>query len=108
MPDTSLDEAHALPPASAEPSRVVPLPRAAPPEPFAPEPPTLEPSVPAARAQEPAAPLPVPLAAPAVAPVVPARQSGCLFALSQPPLMIFLTVVGLLLLMGAVHDLFLA
>jgi hypothetical protein len=32
---------------------------------------------------------------------------GCLFALSQPPLMIFLTVIGLLLLVAAVHDLFL-
>lgn len=32
---------------------------------------------------------------------------GCLFALSQPPLMIFLAVIGVLLLMGAVHDLFL-
>jgi hypothetical protein len=32
---------------------------------------------------------------------------GCLYALSQPPLMIFLGVVGCLLLMAAVHDLFL-
>ncbi|MFE7135482.1 hypothetical protein ACFVIM_31970 [Streptomyces sp. NPDC057638] len=32
---------------------------------------------------------------------------GCLFALSQPPLMIFLSVIGVLLLMAAVHDLFL-
>ncbi|MER6995830.1 hypothetical protein [Streptomyces sp. NPDC000410] len=32
---------------------------------------------------------------------------GCLFALSQPPLMIFLAVIGCLLLMAAVHDLFL-
>lgn len=31
---------------------------------------------------------------------------GCLFALSQPPLMIFLAVVGSLLLMAALHDLF--
>ncbi|MFJ4438734.1 hypothetical protein [Streptomyces sp. NPDC088923] len=36
------------------------------------------------------------------------KEVGCLFALSQPPLMIFLTVVGLLLLMGAVHDLYLS
>ncbi|SCE11533.1 hypothetical protein GA0115246_110934 [Streptomyces sp. SolWspMP-sol7th] len=36
------------------------------------------------------------------------NERGCLFALSQPPLMIFLTVVGLLLLMGAVHDLYLS
>ncbi|MEU7024722.1 hypothetical protein AB0C52_30030 [Streptomyces sp. NPDC048717] len=32
---------------------------------------------------------------------------GCLFALSQPPLMIFLGVIGGLILMAAVHDLFL-
>lgn len=32
---------------------------------------------------------------------------GCLFALSQPPLMIFLTVIGVLLLMASLHDLFL-
>ncbi|MEU1052892.1 hypothetical protein [Streptomyces sp. NPDC005876] len=32
---------------------------------------------------------------------------GCLFALSQPPLMIFLAVIGCLLLMGALHDLLL-
>lgn len=32
---------------------------------------------------------------------------GCLFALSQPPLMIFLTVIGVLLLIASVHDLFL-
>ncbi|WP_328316488.1 hypothetical protein [Streptomyces sp. NBC_00388] len=32
---------------------------------------------------------------------------GCLFALSQPPLMIFLGVICCLLFMAAVHDLFL-
>ncbi|MFC4506983.1 MULTISPECIES: hypothetical protein [Streptomyces] len=32
---------------------------------------------------------------------------GCLFALSQPPLMIFLAVIGTLLLMAALHDLLL-
>ncbi|GLF96345.1 hypothetical protein [Streptomyces yaizuensis] len=37
----------------------------------------------------------------------PQEPQGCLFALSQPPLMIFLTVIGVLLLMAAVHDLFL-
>ncbi|MBH5337921.1 hypothetical protein IHE55_25330 [Streptomyces pactum] len=31
---------------------------------------------------------------------------GCLFALSQPPLMLFLTVIGTLLLLSAVHDLY--
>ncbi|MER7111878.1 hypothetical protein [Streptomyces sp. NPDC000229] len=34
------------------------------------------------------------------------ERRGCLFALSQPPLMIFLAVIGCLLLMAAVHDLF--
>ncbi|WP_329114483.1 hypothetical protein [Streptomyces sp. NBC_01465] len=31
---------------------------------------------------------------------------GCLYALSQPPLMIFLGVVGGLILTAALHDLF--
>lgn len=40
-------------------------------------------------------------------PPVPTQEPrGCLFALSQPPLMIFLGVIGVLLLMAAVHDLF--
>jgi hypothetical protein len=30
---------------------------------------------------------------------------GCLFALSQPPLMLFLAVIGTLLLLGACYDL---
>jgi hypothetical protein len=41
------------------------------------------------------------------APAPTPEPRGCLFALSQPPLMIFLAVIGVLLLMGAVHDLFL-
>lgn len=60
------------------------------------------------------APAPVPAPVPAVpapgaAPAVPVAEEprGCLFALSQPPLMIFLAVIGALLLMAAVHDLFL-
>ncbi|MBM7169274.1 hypothetical protein JQK87_12765 [Streptomyces sp. G44] len=32
---------------------------------------------------------------------------GCLFALSQPPLMIFLTVIGMLILLASLHDLLL-
>ncbi|MEU8620375.1 hypothetical protein [Streptomyces sp. NPDC048623] len=54
------------------------------------------------------APAPTSAAAPAV-PAVPVAEEprGCLFALSQPPLMIFLAVIGALLLMAAVHDLFL-
>ncbi|MEV0321348.1 hypothetical protein ACIBKX_27860 [Streptomyces sp. NPDC050658] len=35
----------------------------------------------------------------------PQEPQGCLFALSQPPLMIFLAVIGFLLLMGSLHDL---
>ncbi|MFD5030497.1 hypothetical protein ACFVWX_16960 [Streptomyces sp. NPDC058220] len=35
------------------------------------------------------------------------ERRGCLYALSQPPLMIFLAVVGVLFLLAAVHDLFL-
>ncbi|MBX7468178.1 MULTISPECIES: hypothetical protein [Streptomyces] len=46
--------------------------------------------------------------APTDGPSAPDPQArGCLFALSQPPLMIFLGVIGFLLLMAAVHDLFL-
>ncbi|MEU2389955.1 MULTISPECIES: hypothetical protein [unclassified Streptomyces] len=46
--------------------------------------------------------------APAAAPAPVAEEPrGCLFALSQPPLMIFLGVIGTLLLLAAVHDLFL-
>ncbi|MET9045266.1 hypothetical protein ABZX34_20780 [Streptomyces sp. NPDC004362] len=37
--------------------------------------------------------------------VPPKERRGCLFALSQPPLMIFLAVVGCLLLMASLHDL---
>ncbi|MGW0823988.1 hypothetical protein [Streptomyces sp. NPDC002845] len=33
------------------------------------------------------------------------ERRGCLFALSQPPLMIFLAVIGCLLLMASLHDL---
>ncbi|MFI6147915.1 MULTISPECIES: hypothetical protein [unclassified Streptomyces] len=49
---------------------------------------------------------PVPAPAPVPAPVAD-EPRGCLFALSQPPLMIFLGVIGTLLLLAAVHDLFL-
>ncbi|MFE0776582.1 hypothetical protein [Streptomyces sp. NPDC058861] len=48
--------------------------------------------------------VPVPTDVPARAPGEEAR--GCLYALSQPPLMIFLGVIGCLLLVAAVHDLF--
>ncbi|MCP3817093.1 hypothetical protein NLX86_02725 [Streptomyces sp. A3M-1-3] len=40
-------------------------------------------------------------------PVPTDEQRGCLFALSQPPLMIFLGVIGCLLLIAAMHDLYL-
>ncbi|MFD9409637.1 hypothetical protein ACFWBN_21830 [Streptomyces sp. NPDC059989] len=51
---------------------------------------------------EPSVPVPTPVPTP-----VPEEPRGCLFALSQPPLMIFLAVIGTLLLLAAVHDLFL-
>ncbi|MFG2192245.1 hypothetical protein [Streptomyces sp. NPDC048639] len=35
-----------------------------------------------------------------------AEPRGCLFALSQPPLMLFLTVIGALLLFTALYDLY--
>lgn len=38
-------------------------------------------------------------------PAAPPESRGCLYALSQPPLMLFLTVIGSLLLFGAVYDL---
>jgi hypothetical protein len=34
------------------------------------------------------------------------ESRGCLFALSQPPLMVFLGVIGTLLAFGACYDLF--
>jgi hypothetical protein len=41
------------------------------------------------------------------APAPPAAEPrGCLFALSQPPLMVFLAVIGALLALCGVHDLF--
>ncbi|WKX73414.1 hypothetical protein [Streptomyces sp. XD-27] len=45
---------------------------------------------------------------PVESPTVPPSEEprGCLFALSQPPLMLFLGVIGALLLLTAVHDLY--
>jgi hypothetical protein len=37
----------------------------------------------------------------------PAESRGCLFALSQPPLMLFLAVIGALLALTGAHDLLL-
>ncbi|MET9699109.1 hypothetical protein ABZY31_19580 [Streptomyces sp. NPDC006529] len=85
------------------------------------EPPVPVPAlVPAAAPAPDPAPPPVPVPAPAPGParagvpaaaavprVPPEEARGCLFALSQPPLMIFLAVIGTLLLLAAVHDLFL-
>jgi hypothetical protein len=42
-----------------------------------------------------------------VTPAQPEETRGCLFALSQPPLMIFLAVIGSLLLLASRHDLLL-
>ena len=35
------------------------------------------------------------------------ERRGCLFALSQPPLMLFLTVISTLILLASLHDLLL-
>ncbi|MGP3980281.1 hypothetical protein [Streptomyces sp. KR80] len=35
-----------------------------------------------------------------------AESRGCLFALSQPPLMLFLAVIGTVLLFAALYDLY--
>lgn len=37
----------------------------------------------------------------------PPERKGCLYALSQPPLMLFLTVIAVLLAVAGVHDLLL-
>ena len=34
------------------------------------------------------------------------ESRGCLFALSQPPLMFFLALIGTLIFLTAVHDLY--
>lgn len=54
------------------------------------------------------------LSAPSTPPPAPAAEHrpgeeprGCLFALSQPPLMLFLAVIGMLLGLCGVHDLLL-
>ncbi|WP_052850786.1 hypothetical protein [Streptomyces avicenniae] len=48
----------------------------------------------------------LPLTPPDPPPGDPAQRRGCLYALSQPPLMLFLTVIGALLLIAGVHDQF--
>jgi hypothetical protein len=56
---------------------------------------------------------PLELHEPAPAPSVPplplgtAESRGCLFALSQPPLMLFLAVIAVLLAVTGAHDLLL-
>ncbi|WP_327188706.1 hypothetical protein [Streptomyces xinghaiensis] len=47
----------------------------------------------------------IPVTAEPAEPAAPPESRGCLYALSQPPLMLFLTVIGSLLLFGAVYDL---
>jgi hypothetical protein len=44
---------------------------------------------------------------PADGSAAPQEPRGCLFALSQPPLMLFLAFIGALLLITATHDLLL-
>jgi hypothetical protein len=55
------------------------------------------------RRDAPLAPAPAPPPAPGPGPA--AEGQGCLYALSQPPLMLFLLVVGGLLGLGAAYDL---
>ncbi|MEU8778250.1 hypothetical protein [Streptomyces sp. NPDC048606] len=52
-------------------------------------------------------PAPAPASVPVAETPLAHEGRGCLFALSQPPLMIFLGVIGILLLLAAVHDLYL-
>ncbi|MGW0736523.1 hypothetical protein [Streptomyces sp. NPDC002851] len=59
------------------------------------------------RGEPPAPAAPTAAPTPAPTPVPDPERRGCLFALSQPPLMIFLGVIGCLLLAAAVHDLLL-
>ncbi|MEV7195650.1 hypothetical protein AB0N81_28175 [Streptomyces sp. NPDC093510] len=40
-------------------------------------------------------------------PIGDGERQGCLFALSQPPLMIFLAVISTLILVASLHDLLL-
>ncbi|MET8555138.1 hypothetical protein ABZV64_09235 [Streptomyces sp. NPDC004959] len=119
MPETSLDEGQAAAVSVAPlpvPSHRAECPGAAVP---APRPPSTAKTPASARPALPGpvcAPIPVDTPAPEEKPDTATQghrtptgnEAGCLFALSQPPLMIFLTVVGLLLLMGAVHDLYLS
>ncbi|WP_043256565.1 hypothetical protein [Streptomyces sp. Tu6071] len=119
MPETSLDEGQAaavsvpplpVPSHRAEcPGVAVPAPRP-PSAATTPAPVRSAPHAPGRVPAEPDAPAPEekPEAVTQGHPTPTGNERGCLFALSQPPLMIFLTVVGLLLLMGAVHDLYLS
>lgn len=50
---------------------------------------------------------PQPVRPPEPAFPAPDESRGCLFALSQPPLILFLTVIGALLLIAGAHDQFL-
>lgn len=59
---------------------------------------------PAVELDEPYAPAAV---APAHEPPPLTEPKGCLYALSQPPLMLFLAVIGLLLALTGAHDLLL-
>lgn len=54
-----------------------------------------------------AAPVPRPVPAPRPARPPAGENRGCLFAIAQLPLIGFLAFIAILLLVGAVHDLFL-
>ncbi|MCH6159216.1 hypothetical protein [Streptomyces marispadix] len=69
----------------------------------------MTPNPPAELAEPPSAPAAT--AQPVHVPALPEAQlpepKGCLYAISQPPLMFFLTFIAVLLAITGVHDLFL-
>ncbi|SCK43607.1 hypothetical protein H180DRAFT_03819 [Streptomyces sp. WMMB 322] len=69
----------------------------------------MTPNPPAELAEPPAAPAATaqPLHVPALPEVPLTEQKGCLYALSQPPLMFFLAFIAVLLAITGAHDLFL-
>ena len=62
---------------------------------------------PPAELAEPTSASPQPVHVPALPEVPLTEQKGCLYALSQPPLMFFLAFIAVLLGITGAHDLFL-
>ncbi|WP_206323359.1 hypothetical protein [Streptomyces sp. HNM0574] len=67
---------------------------------------TVEPAAPTALDGQPAAPSEPPASVPPPPPQAPPEPRGCLYALSQPPLMLFLSVIAVLLAVTGAYDLF--